>query len=570
MPTVSVNLSTTEYVQINSGLNPLLLQSHRDDVRVVLSSVKPAKTNGVYHTLGGDDDLLKFDSIDTNVWVLATTDNCSLVVSETDAVPVDPQLNKTAFGELLTGELMPQVNVDFSYTLHPEIVSTRLNNGSASVDQNRVKLSTGAAADQSANLLTKHSIKYHAGLGVAVRFTGVFTAGVAGSTQTIGVGDSGDGFFFGYDGSTFGVLRRKGGSPEIRSLQITAKSTTAENITITLDGIAVSVAVSDATAGDETTTANDIAIHDFSNTGAGWQAVPNGDTVNFISFCASPYVGTFSLSGATTAAGTFTTKLAGIVPTNTWIPQVNWSVDTFDGNGVSGVTLDPTKGNVFQIKFQWLGYGQISFYIENPFTGGLDLVHTIDYANTDVLPSINNPTLPMCAAVENDTNTTDIVLYSSSMSAFTEGRPAEPDVHHVHIVDVTFSSTTLVPAITLHNNGAFAGKLNRVRMKITNISVEVESGKPVLIEIIRDATLTGASFNDHNAGESVALIDTVASALSNGEIVGAFSVSSGNDKEKTPNHGDIEPTEFITIAGAQATTGTNSVAKIIVEWSEDF
>jgi len=88
MPTVSVNLSTTEYVKINTGLNPLLLQSHRDDVRIVLSDAKPAFGNSIYHTLGGDDELLKFDSIDVNVWVLATTDSCSLVVSETDAVVV--------------------------------------------------------------------------------------------------------------------------------------------------------------------------------------------------------------------------------------------------------------------------------------------------------------------------------------------------------------------------------------------------------------------------------------------------------------------------------------------------
>lgn len=88
MPTVSVNLDVTQYVQVNSGLNPLLLQCHRDSVRVVISEVKPARSNKVFHLLGADDTPLHFHSIDTNVWVLAVTDRASLIVSETTDVPV--------------------------------------------------------------------------------------------------------------------------------------------------------------------------------------------------------------------------------------------------------------------------------------------------------------------------------------------------------------------------------------------------------------------------------------------------------------------------------------------------
>ena len=88
MPTVSVNLDTMQYIKINSGLNPLLLQAHRDSVRVVLSSVKPAKTNPTFHLIGGDSEPLKFDSIDTDVWALAVSDRSSLIVSETDDIKV--------------------------------------------------------------------------------------------------------------------------------------------------------------------------------------------------------------------------------------------------------------------------------------------------------------------------------------------------------------------------------------------------------------------------------------------------------------------------------------------------
>lgn len=477
---------------------------------------------------------------------------------------------KAAFGEVSVSELTPIVNVEYSYNIHSNLVTTRLNNGAASIDSNRLKLSTGAAANQSAHLFTVVPLKYYAGVGAMIRFTALFTTGVANSIQIIGVGDSGDGLFFGYNGAAFGILRRNGGNPEIRSIQITTKSTTAENITITLDGDAdATVAVTDATAGDATTTVNDIADHDFSNLGRGWKAIANGDKVNFISYSSKSRTGTYSLSGATTAVGASAQVLAGVAQTDTWIAQTVWSDDKFDGTGPSGVTIDPTKGNVFQIQYQWLGYGQIRFFIENPSTGKLDLVHTIDYANANTIPSLDNPTLPICALVENISNTSDVIVFSSSMAGFIEGKIPEPTVRHSHIADKTFTSATIVPAISIHNGGVFQGELNRIRVKIISISAEVESGKPALIQVIRGAKLTAANFVAHDTDTSTVQVDTTASAVANGEVINAFTISSGGEKERfDPIF--IEPTEFLTIAGAQASSGANSVAKVVVNWVEDF
>ena len=53
---------------------------------------------------------------------------------------------------------------------------------------------------------------YTPGMGLLVNFTAAFTQGVTGSTQLIGLGDELDGLFFGYNGATFGVLRRQNGT----------------------------------------------------------------------------------------------------------------------------------------------------------------------------------------------------------------------------------------------------------------------------------------------------------------------------------------------------------------------
>ena len=82
MPTSRVNLDTDIYVRINTSLNPLILQAHRDDVRITISNERPVKNNTVFHLLSGDDQPFHLDTIDTNVWALATTDNSSLIVSE--------------------------------------------------------------------------------------------------------------------------------------------------------------------------------------------------------------------------------------------------------------------------------------------------------------------------------------------------------------------------------------------------------------------------------------------------------------------------------------------------------
>lgn len=88
MPTVSVNLDTTQYVQVNTAFNPMVLQSLRDEVRITLSELKPTVGNAVFHTLSGKDAPLHFSSIDTNVWVLAKTPHSTLIVSETEPHPV--------------------------------------------------------------------------------------------------------------------------------------------------------------------------------------------------------------------------------------------------------------------------------------------------------------------------------------------------------------------------------------------------------------------------------------------------------------------------------------------------
>lgn len=86
MTTIVANLDTTQYVQVNSARHSAVIQSLGDTVRVVMSSSKPAVANTVFHTLSGKDQPLTFTNFKTDIWVLALTNNATLVMTETSEV----------------------------------------------------------------------------------------------------------------------------------------------------------------------------------------------------------------------------------------------------------------------------------------------------------------------------------------------------------------------------------------------------------------------------------------------------------------------------------------------------
>lgn len=477
----------------------------------------------------------------------------------------------TAFGETSVAELSPVVQLQFPYNVNTRLVNTNTKGGSVTISDNKVVVATGAAANRFSQLLSRVGVHYSPGQGSAIRFTALLTSGTANSTQYIGIGDAGDGYFFGFNGSTFGILRRSGGSVEIQTLTITTASSDAEDITITLNGNAKSD-VTVTASGVKETTAREVAAEDYSAVGDGWNAKAVGDTVLFISFNAEVKASTFSLSSATSAVGGFAESVAGVAPTNTVINQSSWSEDVMDGSGASGITLDQTKGNVYQIQYQWLGFGAIEFSIENPSNGEFVLVHRIQYANANTVPSVNNPTLPMCIAVENTSNTSDISISSSSMAGFIEGKEAELGILEGAENNITTLSTTELPLLTIRNKDVYQGKLNRTRIEPLYLALATESTKPVIFRIRLNTTLTGSpAFSDIDASNSIAAKDVAASGISGGSEVFTTVLGKADSEiiDFTSLKARLNPGEQITITG-EATSGANQEVTVSLTWKELF
>lgn len=506
--------------------------------------------------------------------VISGVGDTTATVTDHKALQVTPPAEgKSAFGEQLASELQPVVQLLFTYSINPYELITLNNSGTATTSNSMLTLSTGAAANQSATIESVGGIQYEPGLGVCARFTGMFTTGVANSTQIIGIGDTGEGFFFGYNGTSFGVMSRYGGAPEVRTLTVTTGSSTAENITITLDGNAdATVAVTNTS--DTTQTANEIAAHDFSGVGRGWKAVAEGSKVIFTSYDSSSRTGTYSLSGATTAVGTFAQTLAGASPTTTWVAQASWNgEDIFDGNGLTGVTLDPTKGNVFQIDFQYLGFGLIRFFIEDPDDGELHLVHSIEYANANTRPSIDNPSLKLFASVENTTNTSDIVLKSGSMAAFVQGVRKVSGINRGVKRRATIGSSGETPFTAIKLTEVFNSKINRSQAKLMYVSAACEHTKPVFVNFYANPVLVGASFSAIDSSNSTVLQDTSATSISGGLFLFAVPLGKSGqvviDLKDDIDIGKFRPGDVLATSVEYA-TGTNADVFLSMNFTENI
>lgn len=482
----------------------------------------------------------------------------------------------SAFDEQIVVEPTTVAQIHFPYNINTRLVNIRGNNsGSVTFVDGKAVAATGATQTSAAYLISINFLSYRPGQGALFRAAGLFTTGVANSEQVIGIGDTSDGYFFGFDGASFGILRREAGSEEIRTITFTAAAGSGSgNITIELNGNSKTVAVALNDTVQEVATK--VAAVDFSDVGNGWLAIAESDKVTFISFNSEVKVGNYSFTDTDTtgvaAAAGVVQEVAGASPIDNWIPQASWNIDTFDGNGLSEITLDPTKGNVYQIRYQWLGFGAIEFAIENPVSSSFTIVHRIQYANANTVASIRNPSLPICAAATKGAINDDIVVSLSSAVAFIEGKNKQHDSIWGITNSVTVGPTSDETAIlTLKNKEVYQGQLNRNIAIIEQITGGQDSNKAATFRIRLNADLGGTpSFIDNSTNESTISIDKSATTASGGICLGVFSLSKSDsflNAVRTVHPLALYPGDTLTISAKPVASATSDFVASVT-WDE--
>ena len=278
------------------------------------------------------------------------------------------------FGDLIAQHLTPSIQMDFVYGVNTQIgATTVVGTGVADTNASRLRLQTGTGTTGSAILQSRRPSKYRPGQGVIARFTAAFTVGAASSTQIIGAGNSNDGYFFGFNGTAFGILHRNSGS-------------------------------------------------------------------------------------------------------DTWVAQTAWNGDKCDGTGASSLNWDKTKGMVCMIKYPYLGYGNITFWVEDPLTTQMILCHTIRYNNSSASVQISNPNLSFYAQAINAGNNTNLILYCGSVGFFLCGERAfVANPQWATDNSKTPAATTETCIINVRNATTYNGVANRSLIRLNSVSFTAAS-----------------------------------------------------------------------------------------------
>ena len=425
-----------------------------------------------------------------------------------------------AFNEISVAELSPQVQIEHIYSVNDRILTTASKGtGSSSISDSLLTVSSGTTTASYELVGSINKAKYHAGQGTLARWTALFdSAGTSGTSAIAGIGNDEDGFFFGYDGTAFGILHRFAGKVEYRTLTFTTGAVTAGGtVTVTLDDVATETEVTNG--GSVQAVAREVGATTY----VGWSAEVVGASVIFKSHIAEAKSGAFGFAdtdttGVLATAGVVQT-VTGVAPTDDWIKQTAWNEDKLDGSGASGMILDVSKGNVYEVQFQWLGFGAIRFEVEAP-EGTFIHVHTIEYTNTNTVPVLQNPTLPICYAVKNGGTTTDITVKSSSIAIFTEGQIFKSGPTNSVVGTAAGDLTTETSVLALKNGSVFQGVSNRVNIQPLRLTFSANGtggAKFTTLKVHIDPVLGGDPvFTDVDTNHSPVSFDVAVTTLSGG------------------------------------------------------
>lgn len=487
------------------------------------------------------------------------------------------------FGTALVSNLVPTAQASFAYGTIPNstqwVTSSNGTGALVSVVDGIMSCSSGNSLSGSSMVKLGRSIKYRPGQGVVCRLTAIFDPGVTDTKQLAGVGNEESGYYFCRNGTNFGILHRETSKREIRSFSVNAQA--AVTVVVTLGGHSKSFAIDGGSNANQTSYL--ISHQDYSQVGSGWKAESIDGTVYFISDVPGPIGGTYSITvGGVSIVSATSQVQAGVLPTETFISQSSWNLDIMDGTGMSRTTINPAKGNIYGVGYQYLGFGDPVFSVENPESGLLVDVHRIQTANSRNTLVLRNPqTTARWEAVNSGSLATSVTVKGASAAVFNEGLILR-NVGTSYATSATKADVgaTVVPVVSLRANRVYSNQSCYGEFEVFNISVgndagSAAAGKILKVFIYKNATLGGpANFQYNDSTRSLVAIDTAATSVSTNartQLLKSFIVAANdsvtlklNDENFFASSGDV-----LTIAAQRGGSSNIDNALVSVSWFED-
>ncbi len=206
---------------------------------------------------------------------------------------------------------------------------------------------------------------------------------------------------------------------------------------------------------------------------------------------------------------------------DTRVAQADWNLDTLDGTGASGFTLDETKAQIFLIDLQWLGVGRVRLGFD--IDGEVIYVHQFTNANSQATTYMGAGSLPLALEIENygpTASASDLVEICATV--ISEGGVDEtrgiPFATSNGVTSTTV--TTRRPVLSISPRfTTLNGKSNWATLLPIKAGI-VATGSGVLLEVVYNGTLTGTNWVNVSSN-SLMRQDISATAISGGTVVGA-------------------------------------------------
>lgn len=266
------------------------------------------------------------------------------------------------------------------------------------------------------------------------------------------------------------------------------------------------------------------------------------------------------------------------------IHQADWNIDTLDGSGPSGETLDFTDGVITQIDFVWYGYGDIefNFYFQDSSTGKLTRVtaHRENIANA---ASVRDPNQPLSFRVENGaSNTTSYDLYIGGHQFSIIGGTKIPQQRSGSELITNFTTATNTdwqPLIAMRKKATFRSRNNSVKTKVAGIEVAADGNVETRITVngttsnLSWATPTGKSASE-TAVETKVSGGTALTTSSAGEPI-KYGFATGTNREVQSLREDVdfflgETQETILWVRRLSASGAIVIQHANIEWVEEW
>jgi len=478
-----------------------------------------------------------------------------------------------AFGEQIVSQITPVFQLDALYGLDSNKFERYTFGTGITTSNTLMTASTGTGAYGYGVVRSKRAVRYRPGQGALGRFTAQFSGGVEGYTQRAGFFAQEQALQVGYSTEgRFGILRENGGKAHIHRFEVTTPTSGSEDITVTLAGTATTVTIP---SGTETQNATGIGTNTFS----GWITDYQNGYIEFLSTSVGPKTGTFSITSSGTLVATSTTAQAGVANSTNWIYQDDWNFDTLTGVGgttnPSGVTLDPTKLNVYQINFRWLGAGEMRFAIENPTTGDMMPIHHIHYTNRHNDVHLDNPSLKLgyVAAELNGNTGVGVTVSGASMLGAIEGiiNTTTYPIAATRAKSGSMNTTnTKYHLLTIKSNLIENNKINTRELLIKRLTAgtTASASVPCTLYLYIDPQYSTNNLDFTPIGNA-ASYSTTDATITGGTPIAIFNITSG-----APDHFDLDNLRIALppqtkLAVAVEATGVMQSASCGVTFIED-